>query len=232
MYTRTARFYDAIYSFKNYREEVDELLKLFAALPDGRSILDVACGSGRHGELLVQRYEVSGVDLDPVMVEQARIRLGAERVSQGNMLDFNLEQAFDVVMCLFSSVGYLASTAELDRAVANFAKHCRTGGMVLVEPWILPENFVDGRLDATYVDEPDLKIARMCIGRKEGDVAVLPLHYLIADPSGVYSDFEEHRLTLFKHEDYLNAFERAGLQVDYNVKGLTWRGLYVGSKVT
>ena len=38
---------------------------LDAQAPDASSLLDVGCGTGRHLELLRQRYEVEGLDLSP-----------------------------------------------------------------------------------------------------------------------------------------------------------------------
>jgi len=49
MFTRSSRFYDLIYSSKNYRQEVDYLLAIIhARVPGAKTILDVACGTGEH----------------------------------------------------------------------------------------------------------------------------------------------------------------------------------------
>lgn len=231
MYTHSAAYYDAIYSFKDYREETDELLKVIAGrMPEARTVLDVACGTGKHMELLGARFDVAGVDLDKNMVALANARIGEGRVTLGEMSTFDLGRTFDVVMCLFSSVGYLPTVEALGRTLRNFAKHTVDGGLVIVEPWLLPETFRERRVSADHAELDDLKICRMCVGRREGDIAVLPMHYMIATPEGVRTAFEEHRLRLFRHEEYVAAFEAAGLTVDYNAKGLTWRGLYVGVK--
>ena len=44
MFTQSAAFYDLIYSWKNYRQEVDRLLVIIRArVPEAKTILDVAC---------------------------------------------------------------------------------------------------------------------------------------------------------------------------------------------
>lgn len=53
-------------------EEVHELL--FSKLPkDSRQVLDIACGTGKSTEPLVREgVKVSGVDIDPLMIEEAK----------------------------------------------------------------------------------------------------------------------------------------------------------------
>src|SRR3990170_3440462 len=107
MFRKTARFYDAIYSWKDYRTEVDRLDRLIRDRNlTARTLLDVACGTGKHLELLRDGYEVEGLDLDPEMLAIARERLPGVTLHEGDMTSFDLGKRFDVVACLFSSVAY------------------------------------------------------------------------------------------------------------------------------
>ena len=73
MFTRTSQYYDKIYSFKNYADEVARIRRLIERHhPAARSILDIACGTGEHARLLSAHYLVDGIDLDPDFVVQAR----------------------------------------------------------------------------------------------------------------------------------------------------------------
>ena len=66
MYPKSARYYDAIYAFKDYAKEAERLhtLVLEHKRSDGVRLLDVACGTGNHLEHLRDHYQVEGVDLD------------------------------------------------------------------------------------------------------------------------------------------------------------------------
>jgi ubiquinone/menaquinone biosynthesis C-methylase UbiE len=78
MFRKSQRFYDAIYAWKDYPAEVDRLLSIIRErVPEAGSLLDVACGTGKHLELLRDHYRVEGVDLDPEMIALARERLGS-----------------------------------------------------------------------------------------------------------------------------------------------------------
>ena len=146
------------------------------------------------------------------------------------MLDFDLARAFDVVLCLFSSIGYLKSGAELRRTIENFARHVNPGGVVIVEPWLRRENFREGVISGLFVDQPDLKIARMARGSLDGDQSKFVFHYLVGTPTGIDYFNETHELTMFPREDYIAAFEAAGLVTTWDEPGLMGRGLVIGVK--
>ena len=77
MFTKSAAFYDAIYSFKDYAEEsrlAEEFIRKYKISP-GNSLLDVACGTGQHAQYLRENYQVAGLDLDAGLLEVARQRL-------------------------------------------------------------------------------------------------------------------------------------------------------------
>ncbi|MER3479976.1 MAG: hypothetical protein C4327_05670 [Meiothermus sp.] len=70
----------------------------------------------------------------------------------------------------------------------------------------------------------------MNVSRQEGRESVLEFHYRIATPQGVESFTEELRLYLFTPEEYLGAFQAAGLEVEHDPQGLIGRGLYIGKR--
>jgi len=163
MFTKSTRFYDAIYAFKEYQDEVERLRAMIQArVPSPEvTLLDVACGTGLHLAYLKNQVAVEGLDLDPNMLEIARQRCPGVPFHQGDLVDFDLGRSFEVVMCLFSSIGYAKTLGRMQQAVQTMARHLRPGGLLLVEPWLTPDVFETGRFDARFVDEPDLKIARI-----------------------------------------------------------------------
>ena len=228
MFTKSARFYDAIYAFKDYAAEAAKIDALIQGRkPDARTLLDVACGTGLHLQHLRDRYEVEGLDLDRELLAIAAERLPDVPFHQGDMLDFDLGRRFDVVLCLFSSIGYAGTTERLNRAVKSMAGHLQPGGLLVVEPWFAPDAWEDGFVDAVFVDEPGLKLARMSISGREGRLSRVDLHYLVATADGIERFEESHELGLYTQEEYLTAFRSAGFKVEHDAEGLMGRGLYV-----
>lgn len=230
MFTKSARFYDALYSWKDYGAEVERLDALVRERkPDARTLLDVACGTGKHLDLLRGRFEVEGLDLDPELLAIARERLPAVALHEGDMRDFDLGRRFDVVTCLFSSIGYAKAEPELRSAIAAMARHLEPGGLLLVEPWLTPERYETPHLGSLYVKEDDLAIARMNVAERGDGTSVMVFDYLVGTPERVEHFSEEHELGLFTVEQMLGAFRAAGLEAEHDPEGLMGRGLYVAT---
>ena len=228
MFSRSARFYDAIYSFKDYSAEAERLHELVQArVPAARTLLDVACGTGAHLAELRRWYEVEGVDLDPGLLVVARERLPGVPLHEGDMADLDLGREFDVVTCLFSSIGYVRTHDGLMRATASLARHVAPGGVLIVEPWLEPGVWEPGRVGSVFVDEPNLKIARMNVG---DSAEVMEMHYLVGTPEGIDSFVERHEMGVFSRDEHIEAFRAAGLIVEHDLDGLMGRGLYIGTR--
>lgn len=76
----------------------------------GASILDLACGPGHHAiELALRRYDLTGLDLSPAMINRAletAAASGAEvQWSQTDMAQMEFEDAFDAAYCVGTSFG-------------------------------------------------------------------------------------------------------------------------------
>jgi ubiquinone/menaquinone biosynthesis C-methylase UbiE len=230
VFTRSARFYDAIYSFKDYASEVEWIDALVRERkPDARKLLDVACGTGKHLEFLRKRFDVEGLDLDAELLKIASGRLGDVPLHEGDMRDFDLGKRFDVVTCLFSSIGYARTEDELRAAIAAMARHLRPGGLLLVEPWLTPEAYHVPHLGSRFVEEDELAIARMNVAERGNGTSVMVFYYLVGTPDKIDHFTERHELGLFTVEQHSEAFRVAGLAVKHDPEGLMGRGLYVGT---
>jgi SAM-dependent methyltransferase len=232
MFSQTARYYDKFYAFKDYAGEVETLLALIGQrLPSGgKDLLDVACGTGHHIEHLKAHFDVQGLDLDRQLLQVARERNPEVPFHQADMIEFSLGQRFDVVTCLFSSIGYVKTLEDLRAAIRCMAGHLKPGGLLIVEPWFTPGDWHSGTPHATLIDEPQLKIARLNTSFAEGRLSYFDFHYLIATPEGTEHLVERHELGLFEREEMRAAFRDAGLSASYDAKGLTGRGLWIGQK--
>jgi trans-aconitate methyltransferase len=228
MFTSTADLYDAIYAFKDYGAEVSKIRQILAREhPSAQTILDVGCGTGEHARLLSTDYRVDGIDLEPKFVEIAQGKNPEGSFRVGDMRRFQLNQRYDVVQCLFSSIGYLLTAAEIVAALTRLRAHLAPGGVVLVEPWIAPTEAKTGRLHMITVDQPSLKVCRMSVSQREGDVSIVHFYYLIATPEGIRQAEEVHRLALVPTEQMMAHFAAAGLRAEFDPVGLSGRGLFI-----
>lgn len=234
MFSKSARYYDEIYTSveKDYAAEVNKLHRIIREhrQSKGKTLLDVACGTGVHAGYLSKYYQVEGLDLDRTMVAVAKKKHPNIHFHHGDMTDFSLRRQFDVVVCLFSSIGYAKTKTRLQKAIKNMGKHLCPGGVLLIEPWYTPETWNAGRIFTVQVSKPDLKIVRMSHGGQKGKVSTLEFQYLIGTSKGIEHSVEFHELGLFTHEEYMQAFEAARLNVIHDPEGLDGRGLYIGTE--
>lgn len=230
MYSLSAELYDVIYREKDYLSDAKKLKDLFGLhkQSSGRSLLDVACGTGCHLEQFAGDFECVGVELTAEMAELARKKLPQVPIHLGNMLDFDLGQEFDIVLCLFSSIGYMKTLAELNSAAANLMRHLAPGGILIVEPWLRSDSYTAGFLSASLVDLPELKICRMMRSEREGSLSIMDMHHLVTQPSGVTYFVERHEMGLFSDQEYVRAFSAEGFRTEMSTESLTQeRGLII-----
>src|SRR5919107_548502 len=115
MYTRSAQLYDVLYHFKNYHAESEKLHSLIRQHnPSAKTLIDVACGTGKHLECLRRYYRVEGLDLSRELLDITRERCPEVTLHQDDMLTFSLGHNFDVVTCLFSAIAYVKTKANLE----------------------------------------------------------------------------------------------------------------------
>jgi ubiquinone/menaquinone biosynthesis C-methylase UbiE len=234
LYNNLARYYDLIYSWKNYRKEAETIRRLIAKHKEskGNDLLEVACGTGGHIQCLKDDFRATGTDISNGMLGVARKKVKGVRFLQADMVTLNLGREFDVIICLFSSIGYVKTHAGLKKTLQNFARHLKNGGVVIIEPWFTKRGYTKGRPHmATYGDD-DTKIARMNVARVRGDISVMDMHYFIAERNkGVKCFVDRHELRMVEPQRILEFMREAGLRAKFVKEGLMdGRGLYIGVK--
>lgn len=229
----TATFYTAQHTArgKDYRKEADTVIAEIRKRRDRvGSLLDVACGTGGHLKTFAAAFgHVEGLDLSEPMLEIARGEVPGVPLHVGDMRAFDLGRSFDAVVCLFASIAYVTSLAELHGTLRCFARHTVPGGVVAVEPWWFPEKYIDRWISGDIVEFDDTVVARVAYTVRDGEASRMEVHYLRARPEdGVRHLTEVHRAMLFTREQYEEAFRRAGFEPEYVPEVQSGRGLFVG----
>ena len=122
--------------FDGAGQEIDSVLEL-ADLKSG-DVLDLACGPGRHATALARRgFRVTGVDLSPFLLRQAKGLAQAEGVSiewvREDMRSFARPEAFDLAISLFTSFGYFGDRRDDVRVLRNVYQSLRENGAIVME---------------------------------------------------------------------------------------------------
>lgn len=232
MFTESADFYDAIYSFKNYEAEAAGVAgRIRLAHPDARTVLDIACGTGEHARFLAERhgFDVDGLDLDAGLLRAARQKHPTGLFFEADMSDFTLARRYDAILCLFSSIGYLVTLERLTRTLGCFRQHLAPGGVVLVEPWFPPGALDTSRVFRVSGTHAGTNITRVSRNEVEGRISRLHFEYEVDAPDGKRRLTEVHELGLFTRAEMGQAFQNAHLNAHFDQTGLTGRGLWTAT---
>lgn len=235
MYGRQlAKVYEIFYRSrgKDWNAEAEEVTRhVRARMPQARTLLDVACGTGAHMATFRERFEeVEGLEIAPPMLELARERLPGLAFHEGDMRDFALERTFDAVVCMFCAIGYLGTVEELRAAVRAMSDHLRPGGVLVIEPWWFPENHIEGYVAGDLGREDGLTVARISHSTLQGRSTRMEVRFLVGESTGIKEFTEIDVLTLFTKDEYTQAFLDADCSVEYLPGAPTGRGLFVGTR--
>lgn len=216
VYERSARIYDLLYTgagIKDYSAEAVELHRIISqACPSARTLLDVACGTAAHLVHLQRWYSVEGADISPAMLEIAKGRLPHAPMHLADMRRLDLGRTFDAVTCLFSSIGYIADLSELRSTIGRLAAHLAPGGVLIVDGWVRPDKWNDEfRGGPDIARDETMLVVRLSFSRRTGRMTELDMHHLVGTSSGVEYFAEHHLLALTPTDEYVSAFEAAGL---------------------
>jgi SAM-dependent methyltransferase len=231
MFSASAELYDLIHSrSRDYASEAAQIAGLIRRdHPQAQRVLDVACGTAEHARLLTSQhgFHVDGLDLDAAFVRIARQKLPKASFYEADMITFELSERYDVIICLFSSIGYARTLENVRRTLERFRAHLADGGIVLLEPWFPPDVLDPGRISVKTIEAAEVTICRMGHVEIDGRLSRLRFEYLLGRAAGIEHASEVHELGLFTVEETLVCFREAGLDVDYYPKGPSGRGLYL-----
>jgi SAM-dependent methyltransferase len=126
-----------------YSAQAAEEFVARTAIPQGTRVLDVACGTGNTAIPAARAGGVvTGIDIAPSLLEQARSRASAEQL-EIEFQEGDAEQlpypdgAFDVVLTMFGAM----FAPRPEQVAAELLRVCRAGGSIAMANWT-PQGFV------------------------------------------------------------------------------------------
>ena len=233
-----AKYYDVFYKRKNYKKEtaiIENLISKYKKT-EGNELLEVACGTGRYLEYLKKGFDCTGLDLNGEMLKIAKKKLPSLEFVKANMINFNLHKKFDVVACLFCTIGQVKTYPNLKRTLKSFSKHLKKGGVVIIGSWFSKTGKGGYRVGMQRLEEyetNDATIARLIVSKVRDNVSVLEMHYLVAEKGkNVRYLVVNEELGMFETPKFLKLMDEAGFDAMF-LKVNGWyneRGIFVGIK--
>ena len=204
LFKKFAKYYDKIYADKDYEHEA-KIIKWAVKkhkISKGKKLLDVACGTGSHAARLKNKFTITGLDINPEMLKLARRKVSRVKFIKGDMKTLALQDKFDVITCLFTSMTYNQNYEELENSLKNFFDHLKNGGVVIFDIGIHKDHWLGGSIWINTYSDKDLQLARISQSPPEPKDGIFEgkMIFLIKDKGKVDFEIDEHKLGVFEPE--------------------------------
>lgn len=130
-------YYHILYKNRDYTEAELFLNNVisFLNMPSGSSVIDLACGKGRHSMFLNKAgFEVVGVDLSANSIQYAKQFENQNlHFDVADLRTFKTNQLFDYGFNLFTSFAYFKSDQENQQVLNSFNACLKADGILLLD---------------------------------------------------------------------------------------------------
>ncbi|MFC7357375.1 class I SAM-dependent methyltransferase [Jejudonia soesokkakensis] len=147
-------YYHILYKDRDYQEAGAFMQRLtsFLQLQKGDTILDLACGKGRHSKFLnTLGFNVTGVDLSPASIAFAKQFENETLSFKEHDMCIPLAERFDAVFNLFTSFGYFETENDNIRTIKAIKEELKPGGYGVID-------FLNSHYVATHLVESEIKV--------------------------------------------------------------------------
>jgi 2-polyprenyl-3-methyl-5-hydroxy-6-metoxy-1,4-benzoquinol methylase len=181
-------------------------------IPSRASVLDMACGPGRHSIIFAKKgYAVTAVDLSENLLCVA----GTSAQNAGLMIDFHksdlrdiqLGRKYDLIINLFTSLGYFETDEENFRILDAAIKHLKYNGRFVID--FLNKKYLLNNLreySEEIIGESKIIQSRNIVGER--------ITKKIEITSGDTKKYFYESVRLFSPEELIEALNDRGLFVD------------------
>ncbi len=110
-------------------------------LSHAKRLLDIGCGTGRHLTELARRgYAMTGIDLEPAMVEYVQAQSRADRskitASIDDLRHLTVNGTYEAAWCLMDTFRFLLTNEEIVSHLRAVAEVLVPGGLYLTDFWV------------------------------------------------------------------------------------------------
>lgn len=129
-------YYHILYQDRDYKEAVGFMKRLttFLNLKENDTILDLACGKGRHAITLNEMgFDVTGIDLSPASILYAKDFENEKLHFEAHDMCRPFRKDFDAVFNLFTSFGYFEKEEDNFRTISAIKANLKEDGVGVID---------------------------------------------------------------------------------------------------
>jgi SAM-dependent methyltransferase len=203
-----AKFYDALYSDKDYEFEtayINQLIQAeFGQAP--LALLEFGSGTGKHGALLASSgHSVTGVEPSQSMIDRSEAHPGFT-IERGYIESWSNPRRFSVCLAMFHVLSYLSTPTQLENALSNVREHLEPGGLFVFDVWHGPAVEALGvERRSKQVEYEGATIIRKAVPELKRDLNQVSVSYEfeVFRAGVLLSEFQETHLMKYYFPEYL-----------------------------
>lgn len=232
-------YYHLLYANRN-EEEAHRFIKNIhntLHLPEKSMVWDSACGKGRHCYVFHKLgYHVTGTDISPNNIRAAKENYKelADNFFLHDMRREFYQNYFDLVLNLFTSIGYFDYLYEEQKAIHILCKACKTNGYIIID--FLNPDYLTTKIVPHETKEINRIVFNIKREIKDGFVFK---HIEVIDKNNKYHFQERVRLLSFsfiEKELHKNNVKLVHTFGDYNLSEFnpktSPRMIFIGKRIT
>lgn len=158
-----SKHYDLIYRKKNYKKEVDYIVKLLKKFKfDQKELLEFGSGTGNHAEFFVKKgYKVHGIEKSKDMIALSK-KINGFTCQHGDICKIKLKKKYDIVLSLFHVINYQNNKKNLDDFFKNARYHLKPKSILGFDFWYTPAvNFQKPKIRLKEFKNENLRIIKL-----------------------------------------------------------------------
>lgn len=218
-----SRYYDLLYSDKDYLLETEYVIKRLKEFShiELKTLLELGGGSGNHAKYLSNYFEqINGIELSPEMVQIALDRdITNYTVQQGDISKVNYpNDQFDCAVSLFHVISYLNTNEQVIDCFNAVHKQLKRGGVFIFDVWYTPAVYsLKPETRVKTISNDEICVSRIAESYVNYQNSVVNVNYSIFVEdlkSGDYTKFDEtHAMRHFTSNEIKLFAEICGFEV-------------------
>lgn len=206
---------DASAEYAHYCDRVTPLIRQYARRPVD-TLLNIGCGGGKNVFNLKRHFRVTGLDLSPAMISQARTLNPDGEFIEGDMRSFAIGKTFDAVL-MDDAISFMTGRDEFAAAFRTAFDHLNPGGVLIATPDVTTESFRQNQTTATLAEgrsKPDnmdvVFVENVYDPDPSDDHCEVTLLFLIRENGVLRLETDRYRLGLFSLDTWRRTLAETG----------------------
>ena len=209
-----SKYYDLIYQKKNYKKEVDYIVKLLKKFKfKKKELLEFGSGTGNHAKFFVKKgYKVHGIEKSKDMIALSK-KINGFTCQHGDICKIKLKKKYDIVLALFHVINYQNNKKNLNDFFKNARYHLKPKSILGFDFWYTPAvNFQKPKIRLNEFKNNNLRIIKLAEPEIIKQKNIVDVKYTI-----IMNNFlkqttevirENHRIKHFTLDDLEKTFKK------------------------